>query len=309
MLSEFWAWWKRAGRVHRLSSICTMTVTLLLSVSVASALSDVLECGGAETPCRVDLGDYHAAVPPNWTAEELYPVVLFYHGANGSGKNIGRNRGLAKTMTDRGYVVLAPNGLKMPGRNWTNWALRDGREPWRDELAFTLQMLNDAEPRFRLDRSRVLVSGFSRGASLVWDFACHHPEHFTAYAPIAGGFWRPHPEACQEPVDMHHTHGFQDQVVPLEGRPLRSGRQQGDIFEGLLHWRALNDCPLLRPDRFDMGEAYQCRIWEECGSERQLQLCLHPGGHGLPQGWADRALDWFEERLEAAALEKAKQGG
>ena len=40
----------------------------------------------------------------------------------------------------------------------------------------------------------------------------------AAYAPVAGSFWRPHPdmEACAGPVDLLHTHGWRDKTVPLD---------------------------------------------------------------------------------------------
>ncbi len=121
------------------------------------------------------------------------PVVLWFHGANGTGAGVLCNDSLIESFFDRNFALAALDGLLMPCRDWTNWALRDGREPWRDELAFTLDVLDDLDERLGIDRDRILVAGFSRGDSLVWEFACHHPEYFTAFAPFAGAFWRPHP--------------------------------------------------------------------------------------------------------------------
>ena len=94
-------------------------------------------------------------------------------------------------------------------------------------------MLDDAEKRFNIDRDRVLMTGYSIGGSNVSYLACREPEIAAAFAPVAGGFWRPHPEDCAGPVKLLHTHGWRDQTVPLEGRPLGetpNGRvEQGDI--------------------------------------------------------------------------------
>ncbi len=223
------------------------------------------------------------------------PVVLWFHGANGSGTGALRNAAMTQPFLDRGYAFVAADGLLMPGRDWTNWALRDGREPWRDELAFALQILDDVDRRYGIDRDRVLVAGFSRGASLVWDLACHDAEHFTAFAPVAGAFWRPHPETCESgPIDLLHTHGFQDGTVPLEGRPLRSERAQGDVFEGLALLRRTNQCGSDRADTYAMSETFWCKAWTECDGGTELELCLHQAGHGVPQGWSEMAVAWFE---------------
>ncbi|MEM8914802.1 MAG: polyhydroxybutyrate depolymerase, partial [Pseudomonadota bacterium] len=175
------------------------------------------------------------------------------------------------------------------------WSVDDGREPQRDEVAFAHQVLADAVERFGVDPNRTLVTGFSRGGSLVWDIACASGPDFPAYASIAGGFWRPYQTECRGPIQMFHVHGFVDTTVPLEGRPLRNGTfEQGDIFAGFQVLRRTNQCTNLRPDTFDITEGYRCRLWTECGQPSDLRLCLHDGGHTVPPGWANRVLDWFE---------------
>ena len=59
----------------------------------------------------------------------------------------------------------------------------------RDDVAFIRSVIDDAAERFHLDRDRVLLTGFSRGASMVWDVACIAPDTATAYASVSGGFW------------------------------------------------------------------------------------------------------------------------
>ena len=68
--------------------------------------------------------------------------------------------------------------------------MRDGTPPWRDEGAFARAVLDDLAQRYAVDRKRVLMTGFSRGGSMVWDIACHDPAGFAAFAPAAGAFWR-----------------------------------------------------------------------------------------------------------------------
>ena len=37
-----------------------------------------------------------------------------------------------------------------------------------------------------------------------------------------------------------------------------------------------------------------CEIRVPCTTGRDLRLCVHPGGHAIPDGWADYALGWAE---------------
>ena len=94
---------------------------------------------------------------------------------------------------------------------------------------------------------------------------------------------------------MLHTHGWRDGTVPLEGRPLLAGQiYQGDVFAGLQILRELNGCTQLRADKFDTKGKFWRRKWTRCTSGTALEFALHTGGHGVPKGWADMALEWFE---------------
>jgi polyhydroxybutyrate depolymerase len=145
----------------------------------------------------------------------------------------------------------------------------------------------------------VLLAGFSRGASMVWDIACRAPASARAYAPVSGAFWEPLPTACEAPVDFFHSHGWADRVVPIEGRSFRDGAVvQGDVFAGLKILRQTNGCTARQPDAAPMEATSDLwlRRWTSCLHGR-LDLMLHPGGHGVPEGWVTRVLDWFEGRL------------
>jgi polyhydroxybutyrate depolymerase len=260
-------------------------------------------CGGEKAPCKVALGSYYIAVPETAVLPgRLRPVVLFFHGAGGMGTTVLEPGSYLRPFVDAGYAVIGAHGLTRPGNAFgAGWSFRPQGPQQRDELAFAKEVLADATGRFGLDAKKVLVTGFSIGGSLVWYLACREPGLAAAYAPLAGGFWRPHPTACAGPVDLLQTHGWRDRTVPLEGRPLRGGElYQGDIFEGLQLWRSVNGCKGLRPDDFSTDAVFWRRTWSACESGRELSLALHPGDHdGVPMEWATMARLWFEARLKA----------
>lgn len=281
---------------------------LLMAALVPAATAGAAEpCGGAATPCRTPLGTYQAALPAKAPADgEKRPAVLFFHGAGGLGTSVLEAGSYLRPFVEAGYVVLGANGLMRPGNAFgTGWSFRPEGPQQRDELAFAREVLDDAAQRFGIDRKRVLVSGFSIGASLVWYLACTDPGLGAAYAPIAGGFWRQHPTACAGPVDLLQTHGWRDRTVPLEGRPLRGGELvQGDIFEGLQLWRKVDGCSGLRPDSFETDAVFWRRSWSACESGRELSLALHPSDHDdVPKEWAEMARVWFEARLRARGID------
>lgn len=269
-----------------------MLVLALLWLGAGQARA---ECGTADQPCAVPLGTYRVAAPPWHLGDAPRPVVIHFHGFGQAGADVIGDAELVAPIVAQGYVLLAPDGLAPPGRSGGSWSF-GVRPAQRDELAFTREVLADAVPRFHLDRARVLVSGFSIGGSLTWYLACWAPDEFAAFAPVAGGFWDPLPEACAGPVRLLHTHGWRDQTVPLEGRPLRPGLEQGDIFAGLQIWRRANGCRDLMADRFATEGDRWHRAWSHCLPGSALELVLHPGGHQVPAGWADMALAWFGQQ-------------
>ncbi len=273
-------------------------VTGLIACCLALPLWAQSPCGLEGEACETSLGTYRIELPDGAPPEGGYPALIFFHGAGGTGLRTLRNRDMVETFTASGYAVIGPDGLRRPNSRFgPGWSFHPERPKQRDERAFTASVIADAVESHGIDSRKILLSGFSIGGSLVWYLACEQADLAAAYAPVAGAFWRPHPaeDSCDGPVRMLHTHGWRDQVVPLEGRPLRGGQiYQGDVFYGLMLLRQENACEGMRADAFDTDGPFWRRIWTTCSTGSALELALHEGGHAVPAGWADMAIDWFE---------------
>lgn len=268
------------------------------AAALALAALPAHACGDAQTPCAIDGGTYHAEAPPG---DGPHPAIVFLHGWGGRGAGVVRNRGLVEALKDRGYAILAPQGMpRRPGDTGGSWNTRQNPRG-RDDIAFLAAVAEDAATRFDLDPARIVLAGFSAGGMMTWRVACSAPATFAAYAPIAGVPWRPLPVRCAGPVKLHHTYGWSDPVVPLEGRIVGGGLAQGDVFAGLTILRAAAGCGTDAPDGFARSGVYQLRRWTTCGEGASLEMALHPGGHTIPPGWSALALDWFERVVPQAA--------
>ncbi|MEX0340557.1 MAG: PHB depolymerase family esterase [Arenibacterium sp.] len=263
-------------------------LALLGAASTAKA-----ECAGQPGACELADGEYHILLPEIPATNR--PVVLFLHGAGGNGSTTISNRRLTEPLRARGYAVIAPTGSRsFQGRDNTNWVFYPGWDG-RDEVGFLVRVLEDAAERFNLDAERAVLAGFSAGGFMVNYLACARPDAFSAYAPVAGGFWRPNPVNCAGPVRMLHTHGWADRTVPLEGRILGGGRfEQGDIFAGLEIWRQTNRCAGHDPTETSSDGVFWHRIWGDCTPGSALEFALFAGGHTVPTAWADMMLNWYE---------------
>lgn len=262
------------------------------------AAGPALACGEADQPCDVPLGTYHAKLPEWEPGEPPMPVLLHLHGSDRSGADVIEDDDVSGPALARGYAVIAPDGLERPGRSGRSWGYGN-RPPVRDEVAFLREVVADAATRFHVDPHRVLLSGFSAGGAMVWRVACTAPEAFTAYAPVAGGFGRNRPQACVGPVRLLHTHGWRDDAVPIEGWPSRNDPAPDDILLDMDFWRRVDGCPDEHANRFASDARFWRRAWSGCAYGSALELVLHPGGHEVPVGWTDLALDWFETVLAA----------
>jgi len=271
---------------------------LVALFGVAALASPALaKCDNNTGPCLIEGGDYVIALPDTDAANP--PVVMFLHGAGGTGAQVMKNKKLVNSLVSRGYAVLAPTAQRKFGQGAGYvWNFYPGWEG-RDENKFLDDVATDAARRFGLNRDRVLLAGFSAGAFMVNYLACDAPGTFAAYAPVAGGFWDPLPETCAGPIKLLQTHGWSDKTVPLEGRTLGGGRfQQGDIFVGLDIWRDANVCANENPKVISTEGTFWRRKWTGCAPESALEFAVFPGGHSMPVGWSDMVLDWFEAQVE-----------
>ena len=247
---------------------------------------------GPEAACEIDGGAYHLMFPPDWDGISPLPALIFYHGHRSSGASVYRAANIRRVFRDGGYLVIAPNGEPMQGNGY-RWPAREPQGGERDDVAFTLAVLDDVEARMPVDPARVYAAGFSAGGSQVWMLACYAAERFAGFVSVSGALRRPVPDAAcpSAPMRLLQLHGFADRQVPLEGRGIRDWHQ-GDVFESFGLARATNQCAS-QPDSIEIGDEQRCRNWTTC-EHGALRMCLHDGGHGFPRGWAEQARAWFE---------------
>lgn len=221
---------------------------------------------GPSTACEIGSRSYNALTPPGWDGASRLPVLIHLHGWGRQGHNVLRNKRIVDPAGENGLLVLAPNGVRK------SWGFNGNGE--RD-TAFVQRLIKDAARRWPIDRDRVYVSGFSFGGAMAWRIACNLGAEFAGYLPIAGGLWRQSDQECKGPVRLAHVHGLDDSVY---GLPISVF---DDTEDAVLLWRRMNGHGFRADRRFSQDE-YDCRIW---GQTQALTLCIHPGGHFIPQDW------------------------
>jgi polyhydroxybutyrate depolymerase len=280
-----------------MSALARLTLSIAASIAAFVTLAETaraqgLPSGGKAVDscpidggCPVEGGFYRIMLPPPMAAGRRPGAIMFFHGWQGSADETMSDQGLVDIARGLGVALIAPDGM---GKTWS-YPGSPGHH--RDEFAFVAQVLDDVVRRFAVDPDAVMASGFSQGASMVWNLACRMPTRFHAFAPIAGAFWEPLPADCAGPrPNLIHFHGTSDPTVPLAGRSLRQGYKQGDVFKSLAI--VAPGCTASWAANVRSAEppaTLSCRVASGCSGPARLELCLHPGGHYADPAWVERA--------------------
>lgn len=253
---------------------------LLFAMAMAAALPGAARACGAVSDCPIPAGDYRIALPPGAPGPGQSGAIVFLHGYNSSPEEIMKFGALREVADRLGLALIVPRGVDK------SWSLPGVFRRGRDDVAFVRSVVDDAEARFSIDPDRVMISGFSVGASMTWYVACAEGQGYAGYAPIAGSFWEPYVASCALPLPyIYHVHGLADTTVPMEGRRL-SFATQGDTYKSFALLRQFSQCAA-KLDPEPAGPELAC-AQQSCGGAAQ-ELCLHDGAHSVEPAWIERA--------------------
>jgi polyhydroxybutyrate depolymerase len=236
---------------------------------------------GPDSDCQVDGRSYRVVVPA--VADAPRGAIIFAHGYRGSAAGSLGNPGLAGLADSLGVVVAAAQAT---GPEWSVPGVpSDDAVTGVDELAYVEAIADDLARRLDVDRERIVVSGFSSGAMLVWHLACHGGDRFAGFVPLSGTFWQPLPERCPtSSVNLVHYHGDADAIVPLAGRPIKDAHQ-GDVEAALA---LLVEGGGYEPAPASAQAGLRCSGYRNSAGKR-LELCLFAGGHSFDPSYLARA--------------------
>jgi phospholipase/carboxylesterase len=152
------------------------------------------------------------------TAEPGAPVMVFLHGAGGSGR---RELRVVLASADRyGVVIVAPDSR---GPTWD--IIQGGFGP---DVAFMDRVLTHVAETMAVDLTRVALGGVSDGASYALSIGLSNGDVFPAVVAYSPGFI-----VVSEPVGnprVFVSHGTQDPILPIDGcgRRIVMGLRQAD---------------------------------------------------------------------------------
>ena len=189
-------------------ALCTMLASLLICNPVEAAQNAPLVAGHQPRPAIAQGGyPYQLFLPRTAVSsrEQRWPLMIFLHGSGERGDDIARVKvhgppKIADSDPDFPFILISP--------------LLPAEQDW--DIAKLNVILERALETLPADRSRVYLTGLSRGGHAAWKWAAAEPQKFAAVAPVAGR-GDPATACALKAKPVWAFHGDRDDVVIPEG--------------------------------------------------------------------------------------------
>ncbi|MDP9634989.1 UNVERIFIED_ORG: poly(hydroxyalkanoate) depolymerase family esterase [Ensifer adhaerens] len=237
-------------------------------------------------------------VPAKLTKSPALVVVL--HGCTQTAANYDKGSGWSKLADEYSFVVLYPQQTRTNNANLCfNWFQPNDIARDRGEALSICQMINTAETRYDIDRSRVYITGLSAGGAMANVMLATYPEVFAGGAIIAGlpyGTARTVPQA----FDRMRAQGIPD-GQSLQ-KALRGASKSNGPWPAISVWHGTQDATVNSANADAIVEQWKViheveaavasdtssgrlerAIWVGPDGKERLQLYRIKGmGHGTP---------------------------
>lgn len=127
---------------------------------------------------------WYEHVPASYDGTKAVPLVIALHGAYNTGDKFAPDSEWASVSDAHGFIVIFPNGDgNGTALSWHDWVF-DGSKP--DDVGFLAKVIGKLEATYKIDATRVFLSGFSDGGDMSSFFAAERPDLIAGIAPWAG---------------------------------------------------------------------------------------------------------------------------
>jgi len=134
------------------------------------------------------LDSYILYIPKDYSKEKSYPLVVFLHGSGEKTflpESSPSHKMFIELCDKYKFIMVAPNGRNHPDfksskKNFgASVYMNDGEQD-------VLQVISQVEKIYKIDLSKVYLTGYSMGGFGTWYLGSRHPDMFAAIAPVCG---------------------------------------------------------------------------------------------------------------------------
>jgi len=211
------------GRSHLiLKDLFKVATLLMLAGSMLSACSvheitrqdSIVSADAAEPAATMD---YLIYLPEEYDAvgeaSTEWPVLFFLHGIVQSGNDL------------RMLPKYGPAQQIEAGRDFPFIVITPQISAWSWNVEATVAFIEHCIETYRIDPSRVYLSGISLGGRAVWSVAAARPDLFAAIAPVSGWGKEEEAEATAQ-IPAWIFHGEKDPLIwPSAAEKMHAARE------------------------------------------------------------------------------------
>jgi predicted peptidase len=142
------------------------------------------------TNVDANIGGFYQALPARYdSTTKKYPLLVFLHGVGELGNGTSDlskllNNAVPKLLNQKKF----PAQFTVNGNNFSFIVVNPQFKAWAAPSDVN-DMVNYAIAHYRVDTTRIYVSGLSMGGGNAWDYAIAYPGRIAALTPISGASW------------------------------------------------------------------------------------------------------------------------
>jgi len=169
-----------------------------------------------------NVGGYYEALPPNYadSPEKTFPLLIFLHGGGEKGDGSPEMLPLLtrNSVTKRVHEGTLPSRFTVNGVDYSFIIISPQFAEWPEDEDIDA-VLEHAVRRYRVDTTRIYLSGLSMGGGATWEYAgSKYGTKLAAIVPICGASWADSAVAVQiakNEVPAWAFHNNDDAVVTV----------------------------------------------------------------------------------------------
>jgi poly(3-hydroxybutyrate) depolymerase len=209
-------------------------------------------------------------------------LVFALHGKGMTGARF-RELGFDEYADRYNFIMVYPDAIA------GIWEIYPGITGANDDVAFFKKMLKGLAKKYRIEPSRVYVTGHSMGGYMTYRLAHDLPGTFSAMAPVAGlsvVFGKPE---ARGPISLLHLHAADDWTVKVGAQ---TDTDVSSARDSVLEWKLANGIDAAYRESPVKGGGIE-KTWSgKDGVEVTYRLYAH-GGHAWPRDATQTIADFF----------------
>ena len=250
---------------------------------VGDLVPNTLTIGGTER-------SYLSYIPVSLS--DNIPVIIQFHGGSGTSKDAYYSEGNLNGVADsEGILMIYPQAEISTGSVWNTLHSDEGNKVSADDFGFIEAIIDFLDEDSRIDTSRIYVAGYSNGAAMAYQIACHLNVRIAGFVVHSGNFPLEEVINNEYPCDITNEtpglifNGTADMTRPLEGIPTYAV----PVRDGAQWWAEKNNS--VSKTTSQDGNIERTIYASETGTEVQLFI-IEGGGH-----------DWFNFTIDGMSLD------